>query len=412
MAQTLKFGKGTWATKKGSTLSYNDESNNYKPLPFTTTRSSSATRVNKEGLIEVVENDRPRIDYTDSSNGVLLLEKAATNLVTQSEDFSDGDWSKNSGATISSNQIISPDGTLNADELIVSTSAAGIYDGQGGTGTYTFSVFAKYKDIRYLRMRSTGGYAYFDLINGTYSGLIGLSDITSEDYGNGWFRFSITTNLTNSLVQFFLSNNGTGNPTGTGSAYLWGAQFEASSFVTSYIPTSGSTATRVADTASGAGNSEVFNDSQGVLFANIAALVNDSTNRIISVSDGSGSNRILVKYDNSSNTIQGSCTASTDQAELSFNTDITLNYKVAFKYKANDFSLFVNGFEVDTDATGTTPSGLDTLNFDNGSGGSDFYGKTKEIGYYDTALTDLELEKLTSYVSLSEMATELNYKAL
>ena len=74
MAQTLKFGNGTWATKKGSTLAYNDQNNRYKPLPFTTTRASGATRVNKQGLIEVVENDRPRIDYTDSADGVLLLE--------------------------------------------------------------------------------------------------------------------------------------------------------------------------------------------------------------------------------------------------------------------------------------------------------------------------------------------------
>ena len=88
MAQTLKFGNKTWATKVGSTLAYNDENGNYKPLPFAFTRSTSATRVNKEGLIEVVTNDRPRIDYTDTSDGVLLLEKAATNLLTYSEDFS------------------------------------------------------------------------------------------------------------------------------------------------------------------------------------------------------------------------------------------------------------------------------------------------------------------------------------
>ena len=51
MAQTLKFGNGTWATKKGSTLAYNDENGNYKPLPFNFTRATSATRVNKQGLI-------------------------------------------------------------------------------------------------------------------------------------------------------------------------------------------------------------------------------------------------------------------------------------------------------------------------------------------------------------------------
>ena len=81
MAQTYKFGNGTWATKKGSTLAYSDTNNAFKPLPFSFERNSIATRVNKEGLIEVVGNDIPRIDYTDSTEGALLLENSATNLL-------------------------------------------------------------------------------------------------------------------------------------------------------------------------------------------------------------------------------------------------------------------------------------------------------------------------------------------
>jgi hypothetical protein len=54
MAQTLKYGNGIWANKEGSSLAYNDENGNYKPLPFNFERSSSATRTNKEGLIETV----------------------------------------------------------------------------------------------------------------------------------------------------------------------------------------------------------------------------------------------------------------------------------------------------------------------------------------------------------------------
>ncbi len=88
MAQTLKFGNGTWATKKDSILAYNDENENYKPLPFNYTGAGKGTRVSKEGLIEVVENDRPRIDYTDSAEGALLLEPTRSNLITYSEDFS------------------------------------------------------------------------------------------------------------------------------------------------------------------------------------------------------------------------------------------------------------------------------------------------------------------------------------
>ena len=87
MSNTLKFGNGQWATKEGSTLAYNDENDNFKPLPFNFERGSSATVVNKDGLIETVGSDMPRIDYKDDSEGALLLEPQSTNLITYSEAF-------------------------------------------------------------------------------------------------------------------------------------------------------------------------------------------------------------------------------------------------------------------------------------------------------------------------------------
>ena len=72
MANTFKFGNGSWAVKDGLALAYNDESNNFKPLPFDFTRASSATRVNKQGLIETVRPNRPRIAFTANTSGHLL----------------------------------------------------------------------------------------------------------------------------------------------------------------------------------------------------------------------------------------------------------------------------------------------------------------------------------------------------
>ena len=39
------------------------------------------------------------------------------------------------------------------------------------------------------------------------------------------------------------------------------------------------------------------------------------------------------------------------------------NNKIALKYKANDFALWINGTEVATDTSGITPTGLDRLEF-------------------------------------------------
>ena len=82
MANTLKFGNGEWYGKKDTILAYNDETSNYKPLPFNFSRASSATVVNKDGLIETVGSGEPRIDYKDDSKGALLLEPQRTNLIT------------------------------------------------------------------------------------------------------------------------------------------------------------------------------------------------------------------------------------------------------------------------------------------------------------------------------------------
>ncbi len=88
MAESFKYGNGVWATKTGSSMAYNDENGNYKPVPFSVTRDSIATRVNKQGLIEVVGKDKLRIDYTDTSKGVALLEPSRTNLYPYSNQSS------------------------------------------------------------------------------------------------------------------------------------------------------------------------------------------------------------------------------------------------------------------------------------------------------------------------------------
>jgi hypothetical protein len=405
MAQTLKFGNKTWATKVGSTLAYNDENGNYKPLPFAFTRSTSATRVNKEGLIEVVTNDRPRIDYTDTSDGVLLLEKAATNLITYSEDFSNAFWAK-SNSSITSNSAISPDGSLNADKLTANTSAAILSSTviSSGNTDVTVSFFAKSDTLSSFSITEA---FYFGTVTNFNLSLVTSDNGQIEDYGSGWYRCSKTYTY-GSGQQIVATQIKTG---AIGSFYLFGGQAEVGN-LSSYIPTQGSASTRVAETANNSGNSEVFNDSEGVLFANIAAFADTQQNRFLGINDGSNSNRVVIGYTSvSSNTPRVIVTSggSTQAAIDSSINDIRQPIKIAAKYKLNSVDLWLNGFKVGSDTSAAMPIGLNNYSFDSdGVGGSDFYGKTKELGYYDTILTDLELEYLTSYRSWESMVNELN----
>jgi hypothetical protein len=426
MAQTLKFGNGTWATKKDSILAYSDTNENYKPLPFNYTGAGKGTRVNKEGLIEVVENDRPRIDYLDSEDGVFLLEKSATNLVTYSEDFSQSYWSK-VRSTITSNQIISPDGTLNAD-LLTATDTSENYCQQNVSSTVsgskqTASFFVKkgtsdFCHILLWDVSNDGVRQWFDLTNGikgsstSFGSGISVDSSQMINYGNGWYKCIVVFNNSNTNVRIRISasnyNEGTTSSVGK-TIYIYGAQLE-SGYPSSYIPTQGSIQTRVQETANGSGNSEVFNDSEGVLFLDISALANDGTSRRISISDGGISNRVSIEIDETADRLKLFIDGNSLQVD---NIELTNFTKICGKYKANDYALWVNGFKSAALTTSSNvPSGLDRLNFDGGDLSNDFYGSTKEIAYYDTSLTDLELETLTSYRNWLSMVKELNLNVI
>ena len=430
MAQKLKFGNGTWATKEGSTLAYNDENDNYKPLPFTTTRDSIATRVNKEGLIEVVGNDVPRIDYTDSADGVLLLENSATNLATYSEDFSQSVWDTwQSTKTLSNN--INPKGTNGYYEISHTGNSSDNPNTRLGNvslnGSYTLSFFVKINQSRYISL-SIEDYdgdrarVYFDTINKTFTTISNVgSPITNTSYSefsNGWIRISLSVNLLNAVyneVGIGIYNPSGSFPSASGEVIsVFGAQLESGN-LSSYIPTSGSSVTRQADTANGSGNSEVFNDSQGVLFANISSLDVSGDYRLISISDGTNNNRVFLGFRLNTGYLYYFVVSggSTQSDFISNKISVNKFSKIAVKYKDNDFAFWVDGLEIYADSSGNTPIGLDRLQFTDADGNTRFfYGKTKQIAYYDTALTDEELEYLTSYRSLNELVTELNLNTL
>jgi len=412
MAQKLKFGNGTWATKKGSTLAYNDERGNFKPLPFTTTRDSIATRVNKEGLIEVVGNDVPRIDYSDSAEGVLLLEPQSTNLITHSSELTNSSWVKTNTGTgsapsITSNYSISPDGTQNADRVIFNLNG-GTANGDISQVSVTIGSVssASYTNSVYIKSNTANNY---DLVVTDPSGGHIVKNISTE-----WQRFdNPRENVTN--ASFRIRLRGDEGTSDYADVSIWGAQLEQQSFVTSLINTSGSTVQRAAETASGAGNSEVFNDSEGVLFAEINLIYNQS-GRYITLGDGTSSNRIILGTEGGDDRIIFYVIVGGNvQCQIPYILpDINAIYKIAIKYKQNDFALWVNGLEVGTDTSGSTlaSNALSKLVFNGGTGTSNFYGKTKELGYYNTALTDAELEYMTSYRSLNELVTELNLNEL
>ena len=412
MANTLKFGNGEWYGKKDTILAYNDENNNYKPLPFDFSRDGSATVVNKDGLIETVGSGEPRIDYKDDSKGALLLEPSRSNKITYSDLQSQVVWYSGSAWTVSDNSQISPQGILNASSLtedLTNGFHSGYYNSvidNGYTGDYTISCFAKYNG-RYLALspKSATERTIFDLQNGSIYQL-GDGGVTAkiDNYGNGWYRCSVTCSFSNENVNFehLLANNNSLQYQGDGVSgiYIYGCQAEAGSYPTSYIQTQGSSVTRLADSCVDAGNDQVFNDNEGVIYVETQPFIDgDFTSVYISLSNNTtGNDFITIQHRNSGQLRVYAGNFST----IIFlqNIDMSENLKIALQYKnITDFKLYVNGISYPIYSTPTNSAfvGLNTFDFKlRGSTSGYWLGQVKEAKYFNTALTDQELQALTS----------------
>jgi hypothetical protein len=424
--------EGAFSASIGGTLSLNQNSEVGVYTEYLTaigagsfyirSRGTTSGSIDNVSVKEVTRDNVPRIDYTGGGCPHILAEPMRTNLITYSEDFTN--WSI-ARATLGTN-ITAPNGETDGYSIIATTVNDDhfVYKSISvvNTNVYTYSAYLKKGSKSWARLWNTSvGYADFDLENGvvgTQSSVVGSIDLLN----NGWYRCSIvyTAVSTGNDSHRIYTLDGDNDKTflGDGSTinlYTFGAQLEES-YLTSYIPTSGSTVTRNQDIFTRDGIGSLINDSEGVLFVEIAALADDGTVRYIALSDGSNNERVQIIYSTTANNIAMSVVSS-NSAQASFTAVIsqTQYNKIAIKYKENDCSFWLNGVKMHTDTSATMPSGLDTLGFERPTGVSQFYGKVKQLQVYDTALTDEQLLQLTGtsgtdfYESYAEMASALTY---
>jgi hypothetical protein len=399
--------KGEFSGGGGSDLFFTSNNIGNGTFTFETTTTTNRTTlqfyafssfqgsITNISVIEITDDTNlPRIDYTDGC-GSWLLEPQSTNLITYSEDFSNAYWINN-GATITSNEITSPSGTLTADLLTGTGGGFGLVLFSTWTATNTIATcFAKAGSTNIFKIANASAanrYVLFDLSNGTvFEQSTGWTGFI-EYYGNGWYRCTAISN--NETGTFSLSVTAASE-----SIYIWGAQLEQS-YATSYIPTNGATSTRLADIANNSGNASLINSTEGVLYAEIAALVDDGTQRSIAITDGTVNNIIVIRYNNylGNSAIDGIYVNNgvlTPAAILYSNsTDFT---KIALSYQQGALKLYVNGtLEINVALVVNDAINWNTLQFNIGNGTQKFYGKTKALAVYKTALTDAQLIELTT----------------
>jgi hypothetical protein len=372
-------------------------------------------------LIESVASGVPRLDYYTSGGTAgcpaLLVEPSAQNSLLQSETFNTT-WTPlglnafGSGSVANSTGTTDPFGGTNSD-YIQENSASGTHvilqtaTGQVSGTTVTLSCFVKSAERTQMNFLNNGGglgNATFNLTAGTATLVNGVS-ASIQNYGNGWYRCGLTYTPTvsgNFNVQIRLadaSGNTSYTGTGTSGLYIFGAQVETGSIATSYIPTTAAPVTRNADvvTLSGA-VSGCIGQTEGTLYAEFEIRSDTPTRRLLTLSDGSQLNRVMLLF--ISNTLR----AQVQGSNISLGNPADGYHKVAFAYQQSGvsgtiFASLDGGAVVSGTTAGTFPSVLNTINVgkieDTATTGQ-WNSRIRSAAIYTTRLTNAELAALTT----------------
>ena len=349
---------------------------------FTVVRNSTKW-VNQNGVLVEIPINTPSFEFGVGECPVLLLEPQATNLITYSEDFSQ--W-VNISSTDTANFSIAPNGSNTATRFLT-TSQDSSYLYISGLAISDATVYTK---SIYIKSNGNGldDFRLYTTTGGTSANLTATTE---------WQRFDFTFTSTGTST-----NLGVRGVVGQETDVLVShAQLETGSTATSYMLAEGSTFTRLADVITGGGSVDDINSEEGVLFVDMASLTNTVTSNYISLSDGTYNNRISILFSTGTNIIRAFLrVGGVSQADSSTSSyDITNFNKIAFKYKENDFALWINGVEIFTDTSGST-IGSGVLNefafSEIGTSGGALKAKVRQAKVYKRALTDIQLTELTT----------------
>jgi len=344
-----------------------------------------------------ITDNVPRLDYTDSSCPALLLEPQRSNLVPHSEYLGSSDWSKTAFGTgvvpVLTFGAESPEGLNNAYEVTFNTGAgtssgdqSNMTEAIGGqaAGDYTLSFWAKVSSgTDKILARGAGGYLYT------------TCNLTTE-----WQRFEITENLATAgsiYIDIGLRRGLANEPLNSSvTCQIYGIQLEAGSYATSYIPTYGSSVTRVPDASSVTGVSSLIGQTEGTLFVDIDLKGTTNSDQIyIEVNDGTALNKIYIGL-YSIYSLFRVVLAGSELVNINNTLAVGNRYKMALTYKSNSVKAFINGSKIGEDTSASIPS-CSTINLNtNASGQSYAQVNMQESLVLPTALTDQEAIDLTT----------------
>ena len=400
---------------------------------ITFTRNSTATYVGSDGLIKTAAAGEARFDHNGNGDSLgLLIEESRTNYNFYSNDFSNAHYSC---YNLTKTNTTAPDGSNDAISFGEQSASPMTINPSVSTQTFTSSTASVYVKVfgsrQYFAIREVNasnnwvravfdctGEGSFQTVEGDVVTKTGFTpDI--ENVGNGWYRCSLNVKYsTAQQVGFYFgpsdsdtgggaTNGGYGvavaSPTANSGFVLWGYQQEAGDFPTSLIPTSGSTVTRLADTA------EITGD-------NFSSWWDSSEGSIVTIAENFPTNSGYRKAwefnkggTNPSHIASGPTLVASNGSGTTFfqspingnysNSTLTLGstkFKTAFAFATGDIAGCGDGGSIQTNTSGLDPDVKRIHIGRNRSAGETLNGTISRLAYYPTRLTDSQLQELTS----------------
>ena len=362
---------------------------------FSFTRSTEATRINKDGFVETVGANIPRLDYTNGGCPELLLERASSNLCLYSQsNFNDQvNWLKflaPANLTITEDDIIAPDGTLSGAKIEY------INNGSDSVFTQNITVVNGENYVLSVWMKGEVGGEVIKLRLSNNSG--GISGTTSTfTLTNEWKRYTSeikVSDATDRGFQFRMEQ--AVNPQGA-TFWAWGAQLENNIFASSYIPTTSTSVSRGVDLVTD--NSTIdLTSPQFTFFVDINMEGNDQENSRISINNGDDVNIIRI-----STLVDGIPIGQYVGGSIVSDSFFKIDYatygrmlKIGIVSTSSGYDIYVNGVLASSRTQGAIDTSTYThIGFTDGDL-DNFAGRIRDFRYYDEELTQAELIELTT----------------
>jgi hypothetical protein len=332
----------------------------------------------------------PRIDYSLGGCPSILLEPQRTNVWLNSDDFNAGTISSNLITyTANTTETTAPNGTNTADKFEVTTS------GGDARRRFTRTIAIQNFSLSLYVKGAAGQKFQLFLARDSFAE---LKDINTTLNGE-WQRIVLNDSFstTSSTVVMGVEFGFTSDDSVAGQIYyLWGAQLEAGSYATSYIPTTTASVTRNQDVCVKTGISSLIGQTEGTIFFD--ANFDDSDTVNFSISDGTSSNYVLIDTTSARSVFARVQQGGVTQAQISTTSSfysVGERLKCAIAYKSNDFAFYINGTSIGTDNSGSVPT-LDQLRFSRWNGALAATQRINQTILFPTRLTNDQLAQLTT----------------